>query len=167
MAYPRRPRGRRILAAKLVAEGKSQQEVAEVLGVSRQAVSKAVGAVLNYEAFEDVRNCRLIANARLDAYRVPLLEIAGITDDNRPEAKAERRRIGEPAARVAAIRALVDIEKRRAEMFGLDTPKRVEVRDPDPLESMTPEEVLAACRQLSIPVPAGLSEEVERRAVGG
>lgn len=164
MAHPRRPRGRRILAAKMVAEGRSQREVAEALGVSRQAVSKAVGAVLKYETFEDVRNCRLVANARLDSYRVPLLEIAGVADDTRPEAMPNRQRIGEPAARVAAVRALVDIEKRRAELFGLDAPKRMEVREPDPLENMTPEEVLAACQQLRVPVPPGLAEEVERRA---
>ncbi len=153
---------RTIKAAKLVAAGASQLEAASEVGMSQQSVSKAVNAVLNYEQFEDVRNCRMIANRRLDSLRRHLLGMIGLVDDD--EGGTPPKPSVEPTGHARIASVLVKIEERRASMFGFDAPKHVVVKEEDPLESMSPEDLLASCRTLNIPIPPGLVEEVDRRA---
>lgn len=163
---PRRPRNRRILAAKLVAQGKTTQEAADALGVSRSAVNKAVTSVLSYERFEDIRNCRVLAFRRLDSYRTQLLQKAGLKNPEtltRPDGRKVRASLGELAA---VVRILVQIEKREAEMFGIDAPQHIVTTNNDALESMKPEELLAYCRERNIEVPPGLADLVALRAKG-
>lgn len=164
---PKRPTARTIAAAKLCAEGATQKQAAAELGISRQSVNKAVNAILNYEQFEDIRNCRVIAYRRLDSYRIQLLERAGL---QHPEThlKPDNRKIKASLGEIAAVvRILVQIEKREAEMFGIDAPQHIINTNADALESMKPEELLAYCLERSIKVPPGLAELVAVRAKGG
>ncbi len=150
----------------MVAAGETPKEVAAKLGISPQAVNKAVNNVLTYEQFDDIRNCRMIANRRLDGLRRHLLGLCGLVDDDEGGKPPPKNHQVEPKghARIAAV--LVSIEKRRAEMFGFDAPARIVVHE-DPLENMSPEELLAHCIGLNIPVPPGLADEVARRQKAG
>jgi hypothetical protein len=121
-----------------------------------------VNAVLSYEAFEDERNCRLIANRRLDSLRAHLLGLCGLLDDDvggkPPKATVE------PSGHANIARVLVKIEERRAKMFGFDAPQHVVTQEKNPFDSMTPEELMVACEENGIPIPPGLRQEVAARA---
>lgn len=128
---PRKPRGlcktaprkvdqliRQREAVHLRAEGKSYDQIAELLGVSNKSVAyKAVTAALSTlaaETREDADRLRALELARLDEVLQIAWEIAH--DD-----KARR---GE---RLAAVDRVMKVSERRSKLLGLDAPEKTEL----------------------------------------
>lgn len=151
---PRMPRGRTIQAAELVAQGKTHAEAAMELGISRQAVDKAVNSVLKYEAFDDQRSCRMLANARLNEIAERLREAGGL-------GPYRLRAVGKPID-VRALSALIKIEERRAAMFGYDAPQTAIPREANPFDHMTPLELFDECLRRHVAPPPGLKDLAKR-----
>jgi hypothetical protein len=184
---------RTVKAAKMAASGKTQAQIAQVLGVSQPAVSQMVATVRRLEIdYEDVRDSRLNSARRLDEYRRRLLAIAGVRDHEDPDARqpppqpkatADRlvtdaewdeyktrciamgfdidgfpQTFAEPAQQVSALRALVQVEQRRARLFGLDAPKLIAQVTAKSVRSMSEEELVEEMRQMGLEPPPGLTE---------
>ena len=138
-----------VKAAELVAMGMDTADVAAELGCSPRAVNYYVTRILNYRVFADQRNARLVANARLNRIAERLVAIAGLERNLRPD-----------AAQVPALRALLDLEKQRAELFGYVAPTTVITREANPFDSMSPAELFDECLKRGVEPPAGLGDYV-------
>lgn len=143
-ARKHRPPGeRRMQAARMAAEGRPFDEIAAELGYADESgARKAAEAVLRFDHFDDVKNCRLVANKRLDAVRGKLLQLAGIVDHENPQAK---RCPEKPAAVASGERVFT---KDEAEAYRLECMEAGFFIDGSPLTIAEPAQQVGACRAM-------------------
>lgn len=190
-----------IATAMMVAEGKTQQQVAEAMGVSQQAVSLAVrqvNSVIPGYDLDDVLAMRRQSESRLDVYKRKLLAIVGIRDHEDPNARrpppvpmntADRHVTAEEwdaykalchdqgfdingnpngycakaAEEISGIKALVQIEVRRARLHGIDVPKRIEQLILKNVVHMGSAELMAEFEAAGMQLPPGWKDAIKAR----
>lgn len=106
---------RQLEALRLRREGKQYREIAEALGVGESQAFRDVKAVLDRTkelANEEARELRKLECERMDVALNAIM----------PKVKA---------GNTAAIETMIRLQKRRADLLGLDPPKRLEASGPD------------------------------------
>jgi Homeodomain-like domain len=130
-------RDREAQALELRRNGASYPQIAERLGISVSTAWAAVNRVLKRTAQEAAGDVRKLELERLDQ-----LQIAALTVLRRTHPVVQAGKVvytgggdGQPAVplvddgpTLAAIRALLDIQQRRARLLGLDAPTKVEAK---------------------------------------
>lgn len=99
-------------------QGKSTTEIAEELGVSARTAHTVLNrALARLERLDkvDLEQYRRMELDRLDAMQLSLWP--KLTEENAPFIE-----------RCAAVKTILDVMKRRAELLGLDSPTRVDVK---------------------------------------